>query len=43
MKRILIAFCAAIMLVGTVTGCNTMRGAGDDIENAGESIQDAVD
>jgi predicted small secreted protein len=42
MKRILIAFCAAIMLTVTVTGCNTMRGAGSDIESAGEGIQDAV-
>lgn len=25
------------------TGCNTMRGAGEDIEEAGESIQDAAD
>lgn len=25
------------------TGCNTMKGAGEDIESAGESIQDAAD
>lgn len=42
MKRLLIGFCAAILLVAGVTGCNTMRGAGADIENAGEGIQDAV-
>jgi len=26
-----------------VIGCNTMEGAGEDIEEVGEDIQDAVD
>lgn len=43
MKRLLFGFCAAIMLALGVTGCNTMQGAGEDIESAGEEIQDAVD
>lgn len=25
-----------------ITACNTMEGAGQDIENAGESVQDAA-
>lgn len=27
----------------TAAGCNTMRGAGEDVESAGESIQDAAE
>jgi entericidin B len=41
-KRLLLAFFAAALLTVSVTGCNTTRGAGEDIEAAGEGIQDAV-
>ncbi|TVQ54758.1 MAG: entericidin A/B family lipoprotein [Phycisphaerales bacterium] len=39
---------AAIVVTATlafalVPGCNTMEGAGKDVEAAGESIQDAAD
>ena len=41
-KRIIamlvIAFCASVFV-----GCNTMKGAGEDIEDAGEAIQDGAD
>lgn len=40
MKRLIIALFAATVMAMTVTGCNTMRGAGEDIENTGEAIQD---
>ncbi len=37
----------SIIMVGimafALTGCNTMEGAGEDIESAGDSIQDAAD
>ena len=26
-----------------VTGCNTIQGAGEDIENAGEEVEDATE
>ena len=42
MKRLLFAFFAAVLLTVSITGCNTTRGAGKDIEKAGEGIQDAV-
>ena len=33
---------AAVMLIGiSVTGCNTVDGAGRDLEHAGEAVQDA--
>ncbi len=31
------------VFVLTLSACNTMEGAGEDIESAGDSIQDAAD
>ncbi len=31
------------LLVVTLTGCNTMRGLGQDVERAGEAIQRKAD
>lgn len=42
--RILLAAIAMAFVLPQLTGCNTMRGAGEDIETAGEKIQEeAVD
>ena len=38
-KRLILALFATVALVTALTGCHTVRGAGEDIENAGESIQ----
>lgn len=43
MKKLLLMLCALVALAASVTGCNTVRGAGEDIENTGDSIQRAVD
>jgi len=32
-----------MVLWGTIAGCNTFRGLGQDIERAGEKTQDAAD
>lgn len=42
MKKVIITFCAAVLLAVSVTGCNTVRGAGEDVERAGEAVRDAV-
>ncbi|MFC3391270.1 entericidin A/B family lipoprotein [Aidingimonas halophila] len=42
MKRWLAAALTVCLLVG-VTGCNTMRGLGEDIEEGGEAVQRASD
>jgi predicted small secreted protein len=45
-ERIIINALAAIALACTgvtLTACNTMEGAGEDIEDAGEAIQDEAD
>lgn len=38
---------ALLLMLGvfvlTLTACNTIKGAGKDMESAGESIQDAAD
>ena len=38
-KRLMLALFAAVALVAAVTGCNTVRGAGEDVENAGAAIR----
>ena len=43
MKRALLALLAAFVLSSFVTGCHTARGAGEDLEHAGQKIQDKVD
>ena len=42
MKKLLIM----LVLLGAVlcvTSCNTLKGAGQDIENAGDAVKDAAD
>lgn len=33
----------ALACAGAMTGCNTMEGAGQDIQRGGEAIEDAAD
>jgi predicted small secreted protein len=42
MKTSFLLFLAGLSLMTVVLGCNMLRGAGQDIENAGESIQKTV-
>jgi predicted small secreted protein len=37
------ALLALFLAAATLTGCNTARGVGQDVENAGEAVKDAVD
>jgi predicted small secreted protein len=43
MKRILLTLLAAIVLSTAVNGCRTAHGAGEDMEKAGQKIQDKAD
>lgn len=36
-------FALAIGLAVTLSACNTLKGVGQDIENAGEALEEAVD
>ncbi len=40
---VFLTFLAAVSAVGVIGGCNTVEGAGKDIQAAGEGIQDAAD
>jgi len=37
-KRLLIAVFSAALLTIAVTGCNTVRGAGEDIQSVGAAV-----
>jgi predicted small secreted protein len=43
MKKNLLLTIAGLLLTTSVMGCNMLRGAGKDVENAGGSIQRTVD
>lgn len=41
MKRTMVAILGLLLLVA-LSGCNTIQGAGEDIERGGEAVQDAA-
>ncbi|SFU80647.1 entericidin A/B family lipoprotein [Halomonas korlensis] len=43
MKRILSLTLVTLFTVSLLSGCNTMRGAGEDIEQGGEAVQRSAD
>lgn len=43
MKKIWLMMMLALASAATFSGCNTMRGAGQDVEKAGEKMQDAAE
>ena len=40
MKRLLMLFCLALFSTALLGGCNTVAGAGKDIQKAGDKIED---
>ena len=42
-RKGLLALLLALLATSALTACNTLEGAGDDLENAGEEVEDAVD
>jgi len=40
MKRLMTLLMLAMFSTGLLAGCNTMAGAGKDVQKAGEKIQD---
>lgn len=43
LRRRLLVAAAALVTMFTIAACNTMEGAGRDVEAAGETVQDAAD
>ncbi len=41
MKRMISLILVSLFSLSLLSGCNTMRGAGEDIEAGGEAVQDA--
>lgn len=41
--RVILAAAAMAFVLPQLTGCQTMHGAGEDIERAGEKIQEKAD
>lgn len=39
----LLSLLAIVPLLGGVAGCNTLEGAGEDIEAAGEAVEESAD
>jgi len=42
-KRMVVALLLSALLGISVLGCNTIRGAGKDVERGGQGIQNAAD
>ncbi len=42
MKRLMTLAMLALFSVGMLSGCNTVAGAGKDVQKAGEKVQDAA-
>lgn len=43
MKRLSALLLLALFSVGSLSACNTMKGAGQDIEKAGDKIEDKAE
>ncbi len=42
MKRTISLILVSLFTLSLLSGCNTMRGAGEDVERGGEAVQDAA-
>jgi len=42
-RKLVLALAVAGFSVAALSACNTVEGAGQDIENTGEAIQDSAD
>ncbi len=42
MKRSLALLLLALFSIGTLSACNTVAGAGKDVQKAGEKVEDAA-
>ena len=43
MKRLTALLLLALLSAGTLTACNTMKGAGQDVQKVGEEVEDAAE
>ena len=43
MKKVIALSFTLLMAAGVLAGCNTIEGAGKDVERGGQAVQDAAD
>lgn len=43
MKRLTALLLLALFTAGTLTACNTVRGAGQDVQRAGEKLEESAE
>ena len=43
MKRVMALLLLALFSAGTLSACNTVKGAGKDVQKVGEKVEDAAD
>ncbi|MCL1634698.1 entericidin A/B family lipoprotein [Luteimonas sp. SX5] len=43
MKRLIALMLLAMFSLGTLSACNTVKGAGQDVQKAGEKVEEAAD
>jgi predicted small secreted protein len=43
LRKLVLAFAVASLSAAALTACNTVEGAGEDIESTGDAIQEGVD
>ena len=43
MKRLTALLLLALFSAGTLTACNTVKGAGQDVQKVGEEVEDAAE
>lgn len=43
MKRLVYLMLLSLFSMGTLTACNTMAGAGEDVQEAGEALEDEAE
>lgn len=42
MKKLILAICPLVLVMGLVSGCNTVKGAGEDVSQTGQSVSNAA-
>ena len=41
-KKLILAICPLVLVMGLVSGCNTVKGAGQDVSDTGKTISNAA-
>lgn len=42
MKKLILAICPLVLVMGLLSGCNTVKGAGQDVADTGQTISGAA-